>query len=80
MVLTPGAEAAYKTFLAQYVASDRGSNRGGNNKKKAIKTTDEAPDTSELLSYAKDFVEGTGLAYTPKLDDEFASKLGLPKQ
>lgn len=79
MVLTPGAEAAYKTFLAQYVASDRGGNRGGTNKNKA-KTTDGIQGPSELLSYAKDFVEGTGLAYTPVLDDEFVSKLGLPKQ
>ena len=83
VVLTPGAEASYITFLAHYVAttsanppkrkksgSDKGGNRNNPNK--------NTIPPSEILAHAQDFVKGTGLANTPSLDDDFASKLGLP--
>ncbi len=63
VVLTPGAQASYKTFLAHYTTP---SNRKG------------SKNTSEILNHAQDFVEGAGLAHIPKLDEDFASKLGLP--
>ena len=80
VVLTPSAKASYKTFLAHYVAtapSDRKTNkgRGSANAKNQNKLS-----PSEVLAYAKDFVEGTGLTQPPALDEEFASKLGLEQQ
>jgi ATP-dependent RNA helicase MSS116 len=85
VVLTPGAEASYITFLAHYVAttsanppnrkkSGSGNLKGGNRNN----TNKSTIPPSEILAYAQDFVKGTGLAQTPLLDDEFASKLGLP--
>jgi len=73
VVLTPGAQASYKTFLAHYIAATRSaySNRSSNGKGKS---------TSEIFTHAQDFVRGIGLAYAPALDDDLASKLGLPKQ
>ena len=70
VVLTPGAQASYKTFLAHYIPTPNRKTKSGNNKAKP----------SEILSHAQDFIKGTGLAHVPKLDDEFASKLGLPSQ
>jgi len=80
VVLTPGAEAAYKTFLAHYVATSAPPNRKKNGSHKGGKGgrgSRNALPPSEVLAYAKDFVEGTGLSHTPELDDEFATKLGL---
>ncbi len=68
VVLTPGAQASYKTFLAHYIPSRK--TKGANSQLGA----------SEILQHAQDFVQGTGLAHIPELDNEFASKLGLPNQ
>eukprot|EP00534_Pseudo-nitzschia_fraudulenta_P008947 CAMPEP_0201152836 /NCGR_PEP_ID=MMETSP0851-20130426/13423_1 /ASSEMBLY_ACC=CAM_ASM_000631 /TAXON_ID=183588 /ORGANISM="Pseudo-nitzschia fraudulenta, Strain WWA7" /LENGTH=287 /DNA_ID=CAMNT_0047429939 /DNA_START=19 /DNA_END=882 /DNA_ORIENTATION=- len=82
VVLTPGAEAAYKTFLAHYtatVAPPHRKKKGGNNQTKTS-SKNNALSPSRILAYAGDFAEGTGLASVPELDDEFVSKLGLDKQ
>ena len=77
VVLTPNAEAAYKTFLAHYIATisppNRKKNSNNNNKGK----TENQLQSSKILAYGEDFARGTGLANIPELDEEFLSKLGL---
>ena len=68
VVLTPGAQASYKTFLAHYIPTPNRNRKGSQTR------------PSEILQHAQDFVLGTGLANVPELEDEFAAKLGLPKQ
>ena len=69
VVLTPGAQASYKTFLAHYIPTPR-KTKGSNSQTRP----------SEILQHAQDFVEGVGLANVPELDNEFATKLGLPNR
>jgi ATP-dependent RNA helicase MSS116 len=74
-VLTQGSEAAFKAFLAHYVATMTASTSSKSSKKKRSKTL----QPEEVLEYAKEFAAAIGLANTPELDPTVASRMGLTK-
>mmetsp|Transcript_28692 Transcript_28692/g.60124 ORF Transcript_28692/g.60124 Transcript_28692/m.60124 type:complete len:708 (+) Transcript_28692:95-2218(+) len=79
VVLTPGAEAAYKTFLAHYIATINAPNRTKKGTKKNVSKDKPGNELqpSKILAFAEDFAKGTGLADIPDLEEEFLSKLGV---
>lgn len=75
VVLTPGAEAAYKTFLAHYMSTINPPIKGKKNQVR--EDTFKGLQPSTVFAYAEDFARGTGLAQIPELEEEFLSKVGL---
>ena len=79
VVLTTGAEAAYKTFLAHYVATIKPPNKSKSGTKQYTNRGNSVNNLkpSEVLVHAEDFARGTGLADAPQVEETFLSKLGL---
>mmetsp|Transcript_14726 Transcript_14726/g.40975 ORF Transcript_14726/g.40975 Transcript_14726/m.40975 type:complete len:796 (+) Transcript_14726:1-2388(+) len=75
VVLTPGAEAAYKTFLAHYAGSKQQQQQQTSGKRKAA--TNELLQPPRILAHAQDFARGTGLTDAPELDEAFLVKLSI---
>eukprot|EP00536_Pseudo-nitzschia_multiseries_P000673 jgi/Psemu1/300259/fgenesh1_kg.8_\ len=79
VVLTPGAEAAYKTFLAHYASTMYPPNKGKSGAKPNASKSRTANELqpSSILDYAEDFAKGTGLTDAPELEEGFLAKLSL---
>jgi ATP-dependent RNA helicase MSS116, mitochondrial len=64
-ILTPSAEAAYKSFLAHYSAMAMFAKKGEKS---------ESLIPAEILVQAEDFASAIGITKTPQLDNVFVSK------
>lgn len=67
VILTPSAEAAFKSFLAHYSAMAQYS--------EGKKDSPLMP--TEIMAYAEDFAKALGIVDLPELDEKVATRIGL---